>query len=165
MTRVSATRRLTYAAYIQTPEWAVRRRQRLAIDGHKCAACKRAELLHVHHKTYDRLGAEDVRRDLITLCEVCHSFVHARHRQAGGSLALITAKAVTEIQGSGELRASLRAVEFVPAHLRNVHEYVWARSDGRQVQTTRRSGADPIMSANKRNRARDRANARHLNGL
>lgn len=57
----------------------MKRAQRLKIDGYKCRTCGAAAgvgvSLHVHHVTYERLGDEDVERDLITLCAECHAAV------------------------------------------------------------------------------------------
>jgi hypothetical protein len=44
-----------------------------------------AERVHLHHRTYDRLGCEDL-RDLIPLCEACHSATHEWQKRNGGGL-------------------------------------------------------------------------------
>lgn len=66
----------TYYAYLNSPEWKVKRDQRLEIDGHKCVLCggteRRGSTLNVHHLTYDNVYMEDVRHDLVTLCHICH---------------------------------------------------------------------------------------------
>jgi hypothetical protein len=58
--------------------WPEKRSQRLAIDGHKCQTCLHDGSewrLEVHHKTYERLGSEEVVGDLITLCSQCHEAI------------------------------------------------------------------------------------------
>ena len=145
--------RVDYAAYIRSPEWIARRNQRLIIDQHACRACGRKDLLNVHHKTYDRLGDEDITRDLITLCRECHFYAHSRHRQLGGSLSSATRKAITEISRVNKTATPAkrrpgkqkRTATFVPAHLRG--DYL------------------PGWSANHRNRQHDEQLARQLNGL
>ncbi len=74
-----------YAKYIQSKEWKRKRRLRLKFDGGKCTAFhflpERANL-HVHHKTYKRLGNESVRFDLITLCAKHHKKVHQHDKSS-----------------------------------------------------------------------------------
>ena len=65
----------TYEQYMASIEWAERRAARLAIDSRRCRACHHDGSvygLEVHHATYERLGCEDIERDLITLCAECH---------------------------------------------------------------------------------------------
>ena len=66
----------SYADYLDSPEWqSVKGRYRassLPQDCHICGAA--AEVMH--HKTYDRVGEEDL-TDLAPLCHGCHGIVHA----------------------------------------------------------------------------------------
>lgn len=67
-----------YARHIGSHAWACKRAERLEIDGHKCQTCLHDGTLwrlEIHHKTYERLGDEDVLRDLITLCAQCHDAI------------------------------------------------------------------------------------------
>ena len=66
-----------YKAYLLTPTWGDKRNQRLKIDGHQCRGCGATENLEVHHIHYDRLGKEDVERDLTTFCKRCHTAIHS----------------------------------------------------------------------------------------
>ena len=70
-----------YSEYMQSKEWKKKRRERLKFDGYECRGLhilsKRTDL-HVHHKTYKRLGNESVRFDLITLCKKHHKKVHKK---------------------------------------------------------------------------------------
>lgn len=43
--------------------------------GRECCKCKKKKNLHVHHKTYERLGKEHL-NDLMVLCKDCHSKEH-----------------------------------------------------------------------------------------
>jgi len=63
----------TLSDYYNSPEWAAKRNERLRIDGYKCARCGFTRALEVHHINYNRIFAEDVSRDLITLCKKCHN--------------------------------------------------------------------------------------------
>lgn len=67
-----------YREHLSSPSWLAKRQARLEIDGHRCQTCLHDGSqwrLEVHHKTYERLGNEDVLRDLITLCSQCHEAV------------------------------------------------------------------------------------------
>jgi 5-methylcytosine-specific restriction endonuclease McrA len=74
--------RADYAGYINSSAWASRRKAFLRQQGARCQGCDtpRAELpehcLHVHHRTYVRLGHE-LPEDLAALCLECHKKVHA----------------------------------------------------------------------------------------
>lgn len=64
-------------------EWKQLREVILARDGHRCMLCGAAEHLHIHHRDGD--CTNDAPKNLITLCERCHSRVHA-HRPGLQSL-------------------------------------------------------------------------------
>lgn len=64
--------RTDYYKYIESPAWQVKRQERLAFDGHRCAICHATENLSVHHLHYETLGNEDVQHDLISLCPNHH---------------------------------------------------------------------------------------------
>lgn len=70
-----------YNMYLLSYAWRNKRGQRRAIDGDRCQGfmCFRVDHLQVHHKTYERIGDEDVENDLITLCDRCHASEHG-HR-------------------------------------------------------------------------------------
>lgn len=65
-----------YDEYIHSEAWSKKRQERLRIDGFKCQRCGATEKLEVHHVTYNTLGNENM-NDLITLCELCHTKIHA----------------------------------------------------------------------------------------
>ena len=76
--------RATYAAWMASDAWLAHRREWLAtwvtVHGElpTCAICgERWMLRHgdLHHRTYDRLGAEHV-ADLVPLCRPCHTVLH-----------------------------------------------------------------------------------------
>jgi hypothetical protein len=78
--RLEALRTMRYPDYLQTPEWAERRRGALRRAGHACEACGGHGRLNVHHRTYERRGKEKI-DDLRVLCDDCHVAVHT----GGGS--------------------------------------------------------------------------------
>jgi 5-methylcytosine-specific restriction endonuclease McrA len=67
-----------YNAYIGSDAWNRKKVERRAIDRDKCQGCIRVDRLEVHHKTYERIGDENVETDLVTLCERCHGELHGR---------------------------------------------------------------------------------------
>ena len=67
-----------YRLYLASPDWRLKRDARLDIDGHKCTMCESYQDLHVHHVTYENVGDEIVRTELLTVCRDCHSLIHGR---------------------------------------------------------------------------------------
>ena len=69
-----------YTQYLQSPEWAAKKAERLQIDGGRCVMCGRSvdhvRTMNTHHITYCRLGDEDVYTDLVTVCGSCHKKLH-----------------------------------------------------------------------------------------
>ena len=80
-------RGVEYDMYINSEAWrekAVEAKQRA---GHRCQLCNKGNtVLHVHHRTYERLR-EELPDDLIVLCADCHSKFHdklpERRRRTG----------------------------------------------------------------------------------
>ena len=78
--RVSQLRRMPYREYLETPDWRERRRRHLLSAGNACQVCNATGVeLHVHHRTYERLGEERY-QDLIVLCRQCHQVFHDNRR-------------------------------------------------------------------------------------
>lgn len=73
--RVRALRKMSYAAYLRTPEWARKREWAIILAGGRCATCNEAGTLEAHHRTYERLPLENL-ADLVALCTACHTAVH-----------------------------------------------------------------------------------------
>jgi hypothetical protein len=69
-------RTMPYKDYLQTEHWTSVRRRALEFSGDRCQLCNLSGVtLHVHHRTYDRLG-DELDGDLIVLCAACHSKFH-----------------------------------------------------------------------------------------
>ena len=66
---------MEYEQYIKSDEWKKRREWALTFWNRRCAICFGRDNLHVHHRTYKRLGCENL-NDLIVLCERCHELFH-----------------------------------------------------------------------------------------
>jgi len=60
-----------YWVYLRSAEWAEFRRGVLDRAGGRCQVCNAAVPLQVHHRTYERLGAE-LPEDVLALCDSCH---------------------------------------------------------------------------------------------
>jgi 5-methylcytosine-specific restriction endonuclease McrA len=61
-----------YLKYLRSPEWDIIRKRRIQFDQGRCKNCGAKLHLQVHNLSYDRLGDEDVKSDLKTLCVDCH---------------------------------------------------------------------------------------------
>lgn len=66
---------LLYDEYIDSPQWRRRRVEYFARHNRLCRVCGKGKKIHLHHLTYERMGAE-LDRDLMALCERCHSAIH-----------------------------------------------------------------------------------------
>ena len=74
--RLAELRAMPYVDYLKSPEWRERRKQALDWARNACQLCNSPkEPLNVHHRTYDRLGAE-LPADLVVLCKDCHEKFH-----------------------------------------------------------------------------------------
>lgn len=80
MTR--ALRGKNYREYLQSAEWKTRRALAIETAGGRCQLCNAPGPLHVHHRTYERVGREHP-GDLTVLCAPCHSRHHHRDQPAG----------------------------------------------------------------------------------
>ena len=64
-----------YRNYLQSGEWQGIKRLVNQRANNRCQLCNGTGVLHVHHRTYDRIMNEHP-DDLILLCEKCHSRFH-----------------------------------------------------------------------------------------
>ena len=69
-----------YDEYLYQPHWREMRKKVLKRAGYRCQECGKQVRLHVHHKTYARLGQE-LDRDLTALCTDCHNETHGIREQ------------------------------------------------------------------------------------
>lgn len=78
--RLTELQMMPYDEYLRTPEWNQTRAVALVRADHCCALDpKHAGPLEVHHRYYERRGAE-LPNDLIVLCRACHQL---HHKQPG----------------------------------------------------------------------------------
>lgn len=73
-----------YKLYMKSEQWKVMREMCLIRSGWVCEKCGRIGkqvggnvTLHIHHKTYERFGMEDM-EDLMCLCRKCHNNIHKK---------------------------------------------------------------------------------------
>lgn len=57
--------------------WFAKRKEIISQRGSKCEICGSTKKIHVHHKTYARMGNEKP-EDLQVVCASCHSEIHGR---------------------------------------------------------------------------------------
>lgn len=69
--------RRLYDLYLVSDKWKAIRKNAIESSNRKCINCGSKIYLQVHHKTYDRLGNEDL-NDLAVLCKECHVLAHTR---------------------------------------------------------------------------------------
>jgi 5-methylcytosine-specific restriction endonuclease McrA len=73
-------KRPKYKQYMKSRTWKSKRKGALRRALDRCQICyTNKETLHVHHRTYSRLGREKA-SDLIVLCETCHKLFHEHKR-------------------------------------------------------------------------------------
>lgn len=73
---------VNYERYIRSPEWDVVRRLALEHARYACQVCGAPDgesELHVHHRSYERLGRE-LLCDVVVLCSTCHARHHGTKR-------------------------------------------------------------------------------------
>jgi 5-methylcytosine-specific restriction endonuclease McrA len=73
-----------YGDYLQSGVWGRYRAALLERAEDKCEMCGAEGTLHVHHKTYCRVGGNERFEDLIVLCPTCHKRVHVLAKQRIG---------------------------------------------------------------------------------
>ena len=73
--------RLPYGVYLKTAHWQKVRTDALRRAEGRCALCNSAASLQVHHRTYDRRGAERP-ADVIVMCDPCHNHHHEHLKAA-----------------------------------------------------------------------------------
>ncbi len=66
---------LPYNEYLHTRHWWLVRHAALQRANHRCQLCNSMNHLQVHHRTYERRGAERD-DDVIVLCDTCHTRFH-----------------------------------------------------------------------------------------
>ena len=71
--------RTTYAAYMRSEGWKIKKAEAFLYHGRYCKRCGSPNHLEVHHNYYGRLGKE-LMSDLEILCSDCHELHHMQDR-------------------------------------------------------------------------------------
>lgn len=71
---------MPYSQYMNTDHWKQKCQQKLESCRRACQICNGEDRLVVHHRTYERLGQEDL-EDLTVLCRSCHGIFHGKIRE------------------------------------------------------------------------------------
>ena len=68
-----------YETYLKSYEWRMISREAKLRASRRCQLCNSENDLQVHHRSYENLGRELETnfRDLIILCERCHTHFHS----------------------------------------------------------------------------------------
>ena len=68
----------TYSELLKDPRWQKKRLQIMERDGFACKLCGNEEkTLHVHHLAYTKKPWDADDKELVTLCESCHTLIHS----------------------------------------------------------------------------------------
>lgn len=67
----------TYKDYLKSKHWKNKKKEYYDNYERKCNHCGSKNILHLHHKTYERVGYE-LLTDLVCLCSDCHAKEHRR---------------------------------------------------------------------------------------
>lgn len=70
---------LLHRQYLESPVWRVKRQEALIFYGCICSRCNEYGN-DVHHKTYERVGGNELIEDLEVLCRPCHKAHHRAER-------------------------------------------------------------------------------------
>jgi hypothetical protein len=110
--RLAGLRAMPYPLYLKTPEWRRTRAAALLRAGNACSLdVTHTDGLEVHHRTYERLGAELV-TDLSVLCHSCHQLHHDEYgrprREQSPAPPLLQATTDDLVATSQRLQATLR---------------------------------------------------------
>ena len=79
---VASMWRTNYYRYIASDFWKAKANIARRQADYRCQLCNNDKHLHVHHRTYERLGKE-LSSDLITLCSNCHEKFHDKGKFNG----------------------------------------------------------------------------------
>lgn len=71
-----------YAEYLQGEHWQMMRRLALKDSDGRCRVCDSDDMCDVHHRSYDRIGREEL-SDLVVLCRSHHEMFHGLSGEEG----------------------------------------------------------------------------------
>lgn len=66
-----------YSDYLNSRHWVQLKRTYLESgQSRECRICEGSKQLVLHHRTYETLGHEDIYKDVVLLCQPCHTKIH-----------------------------------------------------------------------------------------
>ena len=79
--------KITYQEYLESSHWQEKKKEFKNSGYYRgcCWACGAKKYLHLHHKSYDRIGKEHL-GDFVELCSNCHTQVHQKIKSESWSL-------------------------------------------------------------------------------
>jgi len=98
--------RLEYRRYIKSRVWKSVRDAKLESTDYRCEECgEQAEIMQVHHLTYERCGGKELMEDLESKCKHCHGVEHghAKPRPIVVDQDAINRKKVLDMMNSGDV--------------------------------------------------------------
>jgi 5-methylcytosine-specific restriction endonuclease McrA len=101
------TKREYREVYLRSDHWRQMRAAALDRADNRCQVCNGADALDVHHRTYERLGAE-LPGDLTVLCRRCHGLFHAAIEPRTASRPAKADKALGKRQRKAQRKAANR---------------------------------------------------------
>lgn len=105
---------IDYTQYISSDDWVKRRHDYYLTHKRLCRSCGSKErTIHLHHRTYDRLGSE-IDDDLIPMCVHCHENLHFIQRlfkltTEAATAAWFTTINISMAKSIKDVRAKLRS--------------------------------------------------------
>lgn len=115
----------SYAQYICSPAWAKRRSDYFKGHDKKCRTCGDDKGLHLHHRTYVRLGSESD-NDLMPLCRKCHAVLHLYQKTFGLAVEEATEHWVASTNATKKKKKVRECLRKTPYHkIKNL----WSRHD------------------------------------
>jgi predicted nuclease with TOPRIM domain len=91
-----------YKEYLKSEVWSIRRQVCLERFGGQCAMCEN-KAWHAHHRTYDRVGHENV-YDLTALCGECHEKFHGKGKYEDVEVELMLEAKQRQEEADSQLR-------------------------------------------------------------
>lgn len=100
-----------YQAYLDSDEWKIKSAAKKA-ENPRCSLCNRmSKVLHVHHRTYKRLGSENS-FDLTVLCENCHDLFHRNYQYDSKLGCFYTKRKGNEMKRSRKSKKKIRNFDW-----------------------------------------------------
>lgn len=88
---VPLTMRQKHHEYLQSELWELKRAEYFRYFPYECMICHDDHGIHLHHKTYERTGGNELLSDLAALCNHHHKELHKYHKGVKNTMTLLEA--------------------------------------------------------------------------